>query len=264
MSSGRGLTTWRISQRLSRRRFRSPSGTGIWSRIRAAGSRSRRAGLRAVYEGSFAYAGYGVIGTVDAIGESYQGQPLYEVTDLDADAAVVFDYVQIRGDGPGLFSYLSRGDDTFRGSSAGDVAPGGRGNDRMDGRGGADRLDGEGGRDVLFGRGGADVLEGGGGSDRLIGGGGRDELIGGGGRDDLNGGRGADDLAGGRGGDRLKGGAGKDTLAGEGGNDVMTGGRGADMFVFDAGKDRITDFDTRRDTLVLDALGPLGRKLDPR
>ena len=218
--------------------------------------------LKGVYEGSFSYSAQGVTGTLDTLTETIGGQRWYEVTGLDADAAVVFDYVQIRGDGPGLFEYLSRGDDRFVGSEAGDSLPGGRGNDRMDGRGGADRLLGEAGNDLILGRRGADVLDGGDGADRLKGGGGADSLSGGAGSDALDGGGGGDTLRGGAGGDRMKGGGGKDVLAGEAGNDVMSGGRGSDVFVFDGGKDRITDFRTGRDTLILDPFDALAGRFE--
>lgn len=218
--------------------------------------------LKSVYEGSFSYSAQGVAGTLDMVSETIGGQRWYEVRGLDADAAVVFDYVQVRGDGAGLFEYLSRGADRFVGSGGGDSLPGGRGNDRMDGRGGADRLFGEEGKDVILGRRGADALDGGAGADTLKGGGGADSLSGGAGKDRLDGGGGGDTLRGGGGGDRLKGGGGKDVLAGEAGNDVMSGGRGSDVFVFDGGKDRITDFRTGRDTLILDPFDALAGRFE--
>lgn len=56
----------------------------------------------------------------------------------------------------------------------------------------------------------------------------------------------------------LNGGSGDDTIAGGSGNDTLTGGFGKDSFVFDAAPsasgnvDRITDFNVRDDTIVLD------------
>lgn len=215
-----------------------------------------------VYEGDFDYGAYSVSGRLDTLYETIGGRRLYEATDLDADMAAVFNFVQVSGDAAGLVRYLARGNDTFRGSSGADSIPGANGNDRMDGRGGADRLFGEDGRDVLLGRAGRDLLDGGDGADRLVGGGGNDSLLGGEGRDALIGGRGADTLSGGGGGDRMVGGPGRDRFYGGAGNDVMTGNRGRDEFIFDAGKDRITDFRLGRETIYLDATGRLGDRID--
>ncbi|MEO1689159.1 MAG: hypothetical protein AAFU61_14785, partial [Pseudomonadota bacterium] len=65
-------------------------------------------------------------------------------------------------------------------------------------------------------------------------------------------GRGGDDqLNGGKGKDRVDGGAGDDLIEGGAQSDLLTGGSGRDAFIFvrGSGRDRITDFDVRRDTL---------------
>lgn len=171
------------------------------------------------------------------------------------------------------------GDDELRGGGGFDVARGRGGNDRIFGNNGEDVLNGNNGNDLLVGGARSDVLRGGNGDDVMRGNGGRDVLVGGRGEDRMNGGalsdtmrgggqsdvmlgaRGADRIVGNNGNDRLVGGSGADqlfggrgadTLNGGRGNDVLDGGRGRDTFVFsDGGRDRITDFSTRRDTLDL-------------
>ncbi|MEM6744303.1 MAG: hypothetical protein AAF676_11290 [Pseudomonadota bacterium] len=79
----------------------------------------------------------------------------------------------------------------------------------------------------------------------------RDVMDGRGGNDALDGLGGDDVLRGGAGRDRLSGGRGDDLLEGGAGRDVLSGGAGRDAFRFERGfgKDRITDFDPRRDGL---------------
>ena len=155
-----------------------------------------------------------------------------------------------------------RGDDDVRLRGGDDHWFAGHGDDVVKGGSGRDFLDGGAGRDVLFGGSGADTLRGSSGDDRLRGQGGRDELRGGGGGDRLHGGSGRDVLMGGRGEDRIDGGSSGDVLMGGGGSDqldggrgrdVLTGGGGRDSFVFEerSGDDVITDFDVRKDRLVI-------------
>lgn len=82
---------------------------------------------------------------------------------------------------------------------------------------------------------------------------GADRLTGGAGSDTLSGGGGADTLSGGAGNDVLRGGAGNDVLVGGTGNDRLAGGGGADRFVFAQGdgQDRILDFASGQDKIVL-------------
>jgi len=82
-----------------------------------------------------------------------------------------------------------------------------------------------------------DILDGTNGTDALDGKDGRDFLKGRGGKDSLLGGTGADILIGGN------------------GKDSLTGGKGKDEFVYESlkeGGDRITDFNVKQDTIVLD------------
>ncbi|NEQ35764.1 MAG: CHRD domain-containing protein [Okeania sp. SIO3I5] len=125
-------------------------------------------------------------------------------------------------------------DDIIRGFAGGDRLNGLAGNDRVIGGDGGDNLIGARGNDSLFGQNGNDVLQGRLGSDILLGGSGNDTLSGGQGRDRLNGGSGDDEL---------------------------TGGSGRDRFIFntneefdsqDLGTDRITDFNSGQDLILLD------------
>jgi hypothetical protein len=116
--------------------------------------------------------------------------------------------------------------DTIVGSELSNILSGGLGLDTIDGGDGADDIQGGGGNDQLDGGDGADFVRGDGGNDTLLGGAGDD---------DLRGGAGADRLEGGVGADRFRGGAGNDTF----------------VFTFDALVDRVFDFGTGSDTLVL-------------
>ncbi|MBE9165386.1 tandem-95 repeat protein [Tychonema sp. LEGE 06208] len=91
-------------------------------------------------------------------------------------------------------------------------------------------------------------------------GGGEDTFNGGVGDDSVVGGDGNDTLIGGDGNDTLIGGGGNDLLAGSAGDDLLTGGSGEDRFLFksngvfntaDFGSDRITDFTTGTDKILL-------------
>ncbi|TVQ45788.1 MAG: hypothetical protein EA365_06920 [Gloeocapsa sp. DLM2.Bin57] len=129
------------------------------------------------------------------------------------------------------------------------------GNDNINGTQFDDTLIGNGGNDVLNGLDGNDFLNGGAGNDTLNGGNGNDYLHGSSGNDLLRGENGNDTLIGGTGNDTLDGGAGDDSLIGGPGNNILTGGPGRDRFVFqnprDGGVDRITDFNTKEDLIVV-------------
>ncbi len=126
------------------------------------------------------------------------------------------------------------GNDLITGNAAGNSISGAAGQDQIAAGLGNDRLYGGAGQDILNGEAGNDLLDGGIGNDILQGQAGNDSLAGGWGYDTLGGGDGID---------RLDGGI---------GNDVLTGGAGADIFVFNAARDRITDFANNIDTLLLD------------
>jgi Ca2+-binding RTX toxin-like protein len=172
----------------------------------------------------------------------------------------------------------SQGRDNIRGTmNEGNHLIGGRNVDYIYGRSGDDTLDGSIGDDVLFGGVGADVLIGGAHRDRaqysesrddltldladtgrntgeavgdsyygiedLAGGFGDDSVYGDAQDNRLFGRQGNDRIHGRIGDDYLNGGAHSDYLAGGAGNDTMRGGSHADTFVFNAGHDRIEDFD---------------------
>lgn len=146
------------------------------------------------------------------------------------------------------------GPDAIEGTPDADVIEGLGGADSLSGGRGADSISGGGGRDVVLGQGGADTLEGGGGRDELRGGAGGDALSGGGGRDMLIGNGGKDALNGDGGRDQMNGGGGVDTLDGGRGADQLTGGGGRDFFVFATGdgRDRVLDYQDRRDKFMIE------------
>jgi Ca2+-binding RTX toxin-like protein len=147
------------------------------------------------------------------------------------------------------------GDDGLAGQEGDDSLLGGAGNDRLYGWTGNDILNGDAGDDNLYADDGNDTLNGGSGSDNMYGGLDSDVLFGG---DDI------DNLEGGSGNDTLRGGKGNDILSGEGNNNgiyYVAGVAGADTFAFDSlsgaafadlGVDRITDFQTGTDKILLD------------
>jgi Ca2+-binding RTX toxin-like protein len=147
----------------------------------------------------------------------------------------------------------THGNDTLRGTGAGDFIDALGGDDLVFGRGGDDRLVGGAGDDTLNGDAGNDQLEGGPGNDALYGGAGDDGISGGAGADRLFGEGGNDALQGGAGNDQLYGGRGADRLRGGRGNDTLFGGAGPDVFIMQrgGGEDEIRDF-AAEDTLRLD------------
>lgn len=96
------------------------------------------------------------------------------------------------------------------------------------------------------------------GADQVNGGGGNDTLNGGTGADTLQGESGNDYLYGGSNNDSLHAGSGDDVLVGGLSSDTLMGGTGADKFVFTSpsdGADRIWDFNSQEDTLLLSKAG---------
>ncbi|MEX0281548.1 MAG: calcium-binding protein [Arenibacterium sp.] len=162
---------------------------------------------------------------------------------------------------------------TLKGQAGNDLLFGRDGNDTLIGGKGFDNLDGRGGKDNLSGGEEDDLLLGGSGKDRLLGGSGNDRMDGGTGNDTAKGGAGDDVIRMGMGNDAARGGAGDDTVTGEDGNDRLkgedgddvldggagrdrlSGGDGRDTFVFakGSGVDRVTDFQTGRDTLQIES-----------
>ena len=114
----------------------------------------------------------------------------------------------------------------------------------VDGTEGRNRLNGDGDDNIILAFGGNDLVSGMDGDDRLIGEDGSDRLLGGNDNDILFGGEGNDLLIGGSGNDILIGDAGRNTLRGQSGEDSFV------LNVADAA-DRISDFETGTDTLVI-------------
>ncbi len=228
---------------------------------------------RTVYEGNFSYPGGRVAGTLNKITEYSGGQKLYVLSGIGANAAAMYDAIQIKAnflkaakialakddiltgskfndniksfDGNDVVN-AGGGDDIVNGGLGSDLVRGGGGNDTLNGNSGADKLYGHvgndslwgnAGNDKLYGEVGADTLNGGTGNDLLNGGDGADTLIGGNGKDTLNGGAGDDSLSGGAGVDKLRGGADNDTLSGDAGADRLIGGLGDDIIIGGAGSD---------------------------
>lgn len=191
------------------------------------------------YTGSFSQdAQDRLVGRVDSVTETRDGELWYEVRGLGRDAATYVTYAEASG--ISALRYLLSGGDSLEGSME------------------ADRLLGFGGNDTVRGLSGNDRLHGGSGNDRLHGGSGNDRIEGGRGEDRLHGDAGRDALFGGSGADVLRGGAGSDALSGGHGRDVLWGGTGADVFVFasaaEAGKHRardvVADFSLRQNDRI--------------
>ena len=234
---------------------------------------------RTVYEGNFSYSNGRVFGTLNKISEFANGQQLYVLSGIGADASAMYTAIQLQanflkaaqialakddlltgsafddniksfsgndtvnaGGGNDIVSG-GTGKDLLRGGSGNDFLYGDRGADRLFGQVGHDNLWGNAGNDKLYGDNGDDTLNGGDGNDLLVGGDGIDTLRGGNGNDILSGGAGADTLIGNAGADKLKGGADNDRLSGGSGNDTLIGGLGNDILIGGAGSDILTGKD---------------------
>jgi Ca2+-binding RTX toxin-like protein len=192
----------------------------------------------AVYTGNFTFSNAGVSGTLNSFTYRIGTETQFTVTGIGADAAAVFNAIDVQQDAVLAASLILAKDDVITGSS------------------GADNLRGFDGDDVMTGRGGNDTLRGGDDKDTITGGDGRDSLSGGGSGDVISGGADADKITGGTGNDVLAGGSGndsvygddgRDTVSGGSGDDTLTGGASADTFLFSGnldtmGRDLIVDF----------------------
>ncbi len=153
--------------------------------------------------------------------------------------------------------YGDDGNDFITGGGGNDLLSGGVGNDNVSGNAGDDTIYGNAGDDKLSGNDGNDTLYGASGNDTLDGGANNDTLYGASGTDTLYGGTGNDTLYGEQASDILMGGDGNDTLYGGTGTNQLTGGTGGDSFMltadaFDGHADKIRDFSSADDALVLD------------
>jgi Ca2+-binding RTX toxin-like protein len=163
------------------------------------------------------------------------------------------------------------GNNTFIGGTAGDSLNSGSGNDLLFGNAGNDALRSGLGDDRLYGGAGDDYLLSDGGDSLMFGGAGNDTLDNRAGNSEMRGGAGDDFLFSGADDQRMFGGTGSDYLAGGGGDDLLVGGLGDDTLLGDGGQDmfiyhfsrssqsgrdgndRIENFQTATDHLVLDA-----------
>lgn len=169
---------------------------------------------RTLYEGNFTYSLIGeVFGTLSKVTEwDANGALWYSVSNINGDANLFYDAIQIRGDWDAAWQLALQGADTIQGSSGDDVILSSSGADQVSGNAGNDRIYGQNDNDTLSGNDGRDRLYGGAGDDSMDGGASKDKLIGG------------------------------------KGNDTLTGGSGSDVFIFSGrfGKDVITDFNAQR------------------
>ncbi len=171
--------------------------------------------------------------------------PMTPGFDTGRDTATGAGLIQADAIIAGLFNRIAAvsGAGMTNGTSLADLMIGTNGSDRLHGKNGMDMILAGAGDDLVFGNRARDTLRGGTGNDDLRGNQDADLILGQLGDDTLRGGAGHDELSGGAGRDRLRGGP---------GNDVLMGGADADRFVFDAGRDRILDFDPLEgDTLEL-------------
>ena len=111
-----------------------------------------------VYSGSFSYGFFGdVRGELVAIKEYRDGNLIYSVTDINADAADVYEAVQILRDARLTAQLILFGEDTLTGSEGSDYLRSYADADVLEGVGGNDTLDGGPDNDSLFGGDGYDT-----------------------------------------------------------------------------------------------------------
>ncbi len=224
-----------------------------------------------LYFGDFRFSSFtGVSGTLNAVEEYRGGTKIYELRDIDADAAAVYTAIQLRGDAQAAAQLVFGGDDDMQGSSGEDYIVGYSGHDVIRGGDGDDTLRGGTGNDTLRGGAGNDTatylgasegvqvylafnkslgadgrdrlydienLEGSFHDDRLIGDANDNILTGYWGDDVLKGKGGNDVFFGGYGDDRMRGDSGEDQMNGEAGSDILVGLAGDDMLNGGAARD---------------------------
>jgi len=186
-------------------------------------------GWRTVYTGSFTIgAGGAISGTIDRVEKFLDGVKHYTMSNLAANAAVVFTAILDNFNERDAATHMLRLADAIAGSS---------------------------GSDALYGFAGFDTIRGNGGDDGVYAGLGNDLIFGGVGLDHLRGDAGADTLYGNVGQDILDGGEGADRLIGGVGNDILGGGAGGDRFVYVGGDghDQIAGFEDGIDRIEIQA-----------
>jgi Ca2+-binding RTX toxin-like protein len=133
----------------------------------------------------------------------------------------------------------------------------------IQGTGASESIKTGGAQDFINGAGGDDVIRSNHGRDTVFGGAGNDDINGQGSNDSLRGGDDNDTVDGGAGNDNIMGDAGDDIIIGGNGNDILWGDTGHgqkdgtvgnDTFIFDMddGNDRVMDFVSGFDDIVLD------------
>ena len=111
-----------------------------------------------VYSGSFSYGFFGdVSGELLSIEEYRDGELIYSVTDINADASDVYEAIQILGDAQLSAQLILYGKDTLTGSDGSDHLRSYADDDVLEGLDGNDTLDGGPGNDSLFGGDGYDT-----------------------------------------------------------------------------------------------------------
>lgn len=160
--------------------------------------------------------------------------------------------------------YGDDGNDTVTGSDGTDRLYGWNGDDSLTGGADNDSLSGDFGNDTLDAGAGNDWAYAGEGNDLLLMGNGNDWAFSDAGNDTVNGGAGADVIFTWTGMDSVDGGDGNDfistemdndTLGGGAGNDTLWGGAGADRFIYTSGADRIADFTSGTDQILIQGYG---------
>lgn len=107
---------------------------------------------RAEYQGSFNYDPFGnVSGILRGYNEYRNDQLIYEINDLNANAADVYNSLQIRADAQQAATLIFQGDDRVEGSNGNDRVHTFSGNDMIFGMGGDDTLKGGAGNDLIDG-----------------------------------------------------------------------------------------------------------------
>jgi serralysin len=159
-------------------------------------------------------------GTVTQLTDTFQGQPVYNVTGFSIPATQFLTWA-VTGDTAAAKQAVFGGPDTIVGSAGGDVLRSLSGNDSVSGGDGND------------------ILDGGSGNDTVMAGTGNDQIVDASGQNYLRGDDGNDNISGGSDFDDINGNMGNDTAHGNAGDDWVVGGKDQDMLFGDAGSDQV-------------------------